>query len=459
MIGDDNKLDKMLKNRLEQYMPEPSPEIWENIRKGVAAQQRPRRLFYYRLIPAAAVLLFALITGVLVRNNLENHTPVVAEKQKNQGGTPAAAGEKEIPEISPLSALAVNAPPYVKAETGQGRPSATAETEKLREPAPEPVQERLLFSMAEMRSLPPFLPVMPVENGPALPEINKSVTFSVQEKPDQPQWSSAPVKKKPREGRNWEIGLHLTPDYSSYSASHTSAYARNMTFPAEQTRAGLGGGISIKYAASGKWRIESGLYYSRAGDVSGNKNPGNASQADNFTISAMADKHNVTAVTVDNGHVAINSTAGVINFSQSVNNAGIFSLSENAINLNTALLSSGTFAQVFDFMEIPLDFRYRILNKTVGIELIGGISTSLVVGNNVYWEQPSGREKVGTTGDISPVNFAGVAGIGTTCALGKNLSLSVEPRASYFLHSINHSGDVSFKPWRIGMFTGVTYRF
>ena len=106
-----------------------------------------------------------------------------------------------------------------------------------------------------------------------------------------------------------------------------------------------------------------------------------------------------------------------------------------------------------------LNLRYRILDDKIGLELIGGISTGLVVGNHVYADNPTGWMKVGTTDDISAINLSGLAGIGATYTIGKNISVSVEPKATYFINSINHSGEVRFRPWRLGLFSGLTYHF
>jgi hypothetical protein len=149
----------------------------------------------------------------------------------------------------------------------------------------------------------------------------------------------------------------------------------------------------------------------------------------------------------------------VIKFSRIPVNNRFFTYSESAINLNTAVAASGEFSQIFEMMEIPFNLRYRILDDKIGIELIGGISTGLVVGNHVYVENPTGRMKVGTTDDISAINLSGLAGIGATYTIGKNISLSVEPRASYYINSINYSGDVRFRPWRVALFSGLTYHF
>ncbi len=90
---------------------------------------------------------------------------------------------------------------------------------------------------------------------------------------------------------------------------------------------------------------------------------------------------------------------------------------------------------------------------------MGGLNAGLVVGNNAYVENNSGRQRIGNTEDISNLNLSGTFGIGINYDLSKHLSLAVEPRFNYYLHSINTNPDVSYKPYRFGLYTGVYYAF
>lgn len=201
------------------------------------------------------------------------------------------------------------------------------------------------------------------------------------------------------------------------------------------------------------------MYYSKTGESSGNAFRFSSMRADFADAPSSSEKYFNTGVTNTMGQLAMNSTAGVIKFSHTPSNAELISMPEASYGLSTAMLSPGEFSQVFDFVEIPLFARYLLVDSKLGVELMGGFSTNILTGNNVYMENNSGREQVGSTEDISTMNFSGSAGVGLIYALGKNLSLSVEPRFSYYLNSINHSGDVSFKPWRVGVFTGLSYDF
>jgi hypothetical protein len=407
-------------------------------------------------------LLIAVVTGMLLNNSRTEVPPRIAgESPETISQSKSSAHESNNKQ---LSATVISPAPatFSKQTTSTGvtvlsQKTGTISTEK----GAEIIFSRDVVSVSEIKRLSGLLRNPFQETAMAVINGRKSVSGIISAEPDQMLIASAINKKdiSHSEKNNWEVGIQISPAYSSFTSSHSADYARNMTSSGHQPHADIGGGISVQYAAKGRWRVESGIYYSRAGDKSGNSWVKTSASADYTSMTGFVDKYYTTAVSVNNGQIAMNSTAGVIKFSKTAENAGLVTLSQSALNLNTAMLASGEFSQVFDLMEIPLSLRYRIIDAKIGVELFSGISTNFVIGNNVFMENASGREYVGITSDISTVNLSGLAGIGIKYRLGKNLFMSVEPRASYFLNSINHSSEVNFRPWRIGVFTGLNYEF
>jgi len=165
-------------------------------------------------------------------------------------------------------------------------------------------------------------------------------------------------------------------------------------------------------------------------------------------------------VRVENNNMAMNSTAGVIQFSETPKGAelsGDFEASKTGIT--NLMVPNGEFSQVFEFMEIPLYVRYRLVDSKFGIELLTGLNAGIVVGNNAYIENQYGLQNIGETMDISTFNISGTVGMGVNYTLGKHFSVAVEPRFNYYLNSINNNESVEFRPYRIGFYTGVTYEF
>ncbi len=317
------------------------------------------------------------------------------------------------------------------------------------------------FSLTVMKSLEGVLEQTREITRPGLAMIRKSTFPALTEEEIRTLTAIARSADHqiPFQKKAWKVGMHLAPSYSSYSVSHTADYARNMTRSGNSSEGGVGGGISVQYKASDHWRIESGMYYARSGDKSENSGSMFAAKGDYFDMASSAPSHFNTAVSLDNGQIAMNSTAGVIAFTKSPQHAQLITLPETAFGLNTAMLSPGEFYQVFDFMEIPVTARYRVFTDWVEMDLVSGISTNLVIGNNVYMGSGPEKENIGYTRDISTFNFSGIVGVGLIYPLGKNIALSVEPRANYYFNSLSQNNEVNFRPWKVGVYTGLTYEF
>jgi opacity protein-like surface antigen len=457
MINGEQRMDELLRNRLEQFSAEPHPRVWQGIQAGIAPAKNSSRVVYLRWLSAAAVLVLALISGILLIDRQSEIIPAVTEQimQPAQPITDSNDNIKmdQIPSVNENIIIAQHTEPQSKIFP------VNVFSESVAPNADEPRQQITLSRLRSIRamldtnlpgSLPIELPQTMTISADRLSEIDKMIVAA--------NLTQAEIEKIKME-TGWKVGVHLSPGVSSQTVSHSAQYARNMTYSEDNPQTNVGGGISVQYKTASRWRVETGMYYSKTGESSGNAFRFSSMRADFADAPRSSEKYFNTGVSNNMGQLAMNSTAGVIKFSHTPSNAELISMPEASYGLSTAMLSPGEFSQVFDFVEIPLFARYLLVDSKLGVELMGGFSTNILTGNNVYMENNSGREQVGSTEDISTMNFSGSAGVGLIYALGKNLSLSVEPRFSYYLNSINHSGDVSFKPWRVGVFTGLSYDF
>lgn len=512
MNRNQDPIDELFRSRLEHYSPEPPPRVWDRLSSHLEEKALKARPVYYqwsRWAAAAAVLLVALVTGLLVSRSPQTpsgtagtdvipiapETPAVTTAPGIRGtenlsvaespagtttvrplanGHPMTASARKIPTtgkinepvpgtLRPQTPGTIPASATLPGHNSQATPLAESLAETaLSHPAHTAAPLRALASLTgwvktsltdTRAALQPLHKVIPVTLRPAVSGEWIAMASPHGENDTRPH-------REPS-GDNWSVGMVLTPAYSSFTADHSADYARNMTHSASHSQASLGAGISVSYKASPRWRIESGMFYSRSGDASENSGPlfAGADYYDFENLAGVTQKYFNTTVTLDRGEMAMNSTAGVITFTKTPSNAGFIALPESYAGVQTALMSPGTFYQVFDFMEIPLTARYRLIDQAIALELISGVSTHLVVGNAVWAGEGSAREQVGKTADISTVNMAGTLGLGILYPLGNHLSLSVEPRASYFLNSMNHSGEVDFRPWKTALYTGLTWNF
>ncbi len=456
MKDGDNRMDELLRNRLEQFSAQPPFRVWQGIRTSIHLGKSPNKTLYIKWLAVAAVLFVAMVTGILLNNNVKEINSDISEF--NQPSREAFSSSEDSPgnenkpiptssDISQVSVTLSDLPVSDKILTELHTDESEIRKSEITFRTIMKITPELNSGSAknQLHSLKRPSEIINADN---LTDADKKII-------------AGNLLQGSKEGNSlgWKVGMHLSPGYSSHSASHSAGYANNMTYAYSEARANLGAGFSVQYKTGSRWSVETGMYYSQTGGSSGNSFRFSSMRADFTDAPHSAEKYFNTGVTNQMGQLSMNSTAGVIKFSHTPTNTELISMPEASFGLSTAMLTPGEFQQVFEFVEIPLFARYRIVDSKIDVEWSGGISTNILAGNNVYMESGSGRERVGYTQDISTLNFSGATGIGVIYAMGKNLSLSVEPRVSYYLNSINHGGKVNFKPWRVGVFTGLSYEF
>ncbi len=119
----------------------------------------------------------------------------------------------------------------------------------------------------------------------------------------------------------------------------------------------------------------------------------------------------------------------------------------------------GSMVQKMGYIEVPLEMSYKLLNKKFGIELIGGVSTLFLNENNISVISEQGYStEVGEASNLNNVNFSTNVGIGFKYRFWKSLEANFEPMFKYQVNTFS-SGSGNFKPYVIGLYSGISYRF
>ncbi len=465
-----NNTDKIFREKLKGFSEEPPAFVWDNIQANLSGQQRRKRMVWYSWSAVAALLVLAFVAGWYFNESTEKQFPRVAETEKVQ-----PEENRQVRELAASDAGHEKVDVQRSSQTGDSDRLPAGVTEK--ETAPQKPEENILGSETieenRMLALANLDFIKPIESDEIkLVTGTEQVTVKTEKSQPAPaeevfSWEQKVIHENSRQfsafqkdNTGWKFGLNVSPGYSSYSASHGSAYASNMTWEADDGNANLSGGISVQYKTGKRISIESGVYYAQNGQKTGSSPQPFGNRAEMDYTFAPADKNYFnTAVTLSENRMAMNSTAGIIEFEGVPKGAEIAANLETSGRYSNSLLTSGELAQVFDFVEIPLYLRYLLIDRKMDVELVGGVNAGLVVGNNAYIDNEFGVQNIGKTRDISPVNISGTVGVGLIYALGKNLSVAVEPRVNYYLNSINQNPEVDFRPYRIGVYTGLYYEF
>ena len=154
---------------------------------------------------------------------------------------------------------------------------------------------------------------------------------------------------------------------------------------------------------------------------------------------------------------------GHVNFNDTIvgNNAY---LSANSVSFTTGpeilfTKEQGSIDQQLGFIEVPIELEYNLVDKKVGVNLIGGFSTLFLSNNEVYAVQNNGdRTLLGEATNINDMSYSANFGVGLSYNFSKQLQFNFEPTFKYQINTFNNtSGD--FQPFFVGVYTGLSFKF
>lgn len=131
-------------------------------------------------------------------------------------------------------------------------------------------------------------------------------------------------------------------------------------------------------------------------------------------------------------------------------------LLEPRVNLNASQF--GSIQQMMSYYEVPLEVSYRLLNKKFGINLIGGVSSFVLDDNKIMVVSDDFSALVGEANNLNRLHFSTNFGIGFRYSFFKSFQANFEPTFKYQLNTFSHSNG-GFKPYFIGLYSGISYRF
>jgi len=118
----------------------------------------------------------------------------------------------------------------------------------------------------------------------------------------------------------------------------------------------------------------------------------------------------------------------------------------------------GDLNQRMSFIEVPVELKYAVVDKKIGINVIGGVSTLLLTENSIILDSPELLTELGEATNVNDVSFSTNIGFGVDYKFSDQLEFNLEPMLKYQLNTF--SGNTgNFNPYSVGVYTGVSFRF
>ena len=487
-----NQLDDMFRSKLDDFEHEPPSYVWSRIQEKQMGDKRRRTFLVWKISGVAAAILLAFLLGWQLHQSQQDLSPRLADEKptqaveipaKTQSSTSGTTNQEGVKSEQESTEKKASASTNIKTETTTKTNTVINQLQAKRKQytnqtsasiSHENIEQRLdenrnSDQLQLLRSLKGEINHLLDDKQLAevgLQKLERSRLSSIEQAVVEENAKLLAGNNETNKSNSWQVGAMLTPGYNINQSSQSMQYASNMAVPGSKENMQLGGGISVEYKTGKRWSIQSGVYYSKLDQLSSNQ-PYRASDAlyaeapgqDNITGSATNEaSYFNTAIRVNQGEMQMNTSAGVIAIDNLPSTAKLSNSFESLSN-NGILLTQTDFEQNFEYIEIPLIFRYQLIDATFGVQLLGGFNASVLIGNDAYAIDQSGKDRIGSTQDMNSVNYSTTVGFGLGYGLTKSLSLRVEPQLKYFLGSLNQNSNVTFKPYTIGVSTGLSYQF
>ncbi|MEN9656033.1 MAG: hypothetical protein RL311_972, partial [Bacteroidota bacterium] len=118
----------------------------------------------------------------------------------------------------------------------------------------------------------------------------------------------------------------------------------------------------------------------------------------------------------------------------------------------------GNLNQRTQYIEVPIEMSYAIVNKKIGVAIKGGMSTLFLTENEVSIKAADGNMQIGKASNLNDVHFSSNVGLGFSYNFMKNFQLNLEPTLKYQINTFNKNAE-DFSPYVIGVNTGISYKF
>lgn len=453
-------IDRYFKRSFENYEAVPDYSVWAKISKALAQKKQKKTIFFVARIAAGMALLTALgitiyYTGIKTGEKSQDtaFTPETQSITSSGQVTP----ETIIPETKTIfSKQSVPVKPAQEKNTiilnseseilAQEITVNTDETDenKVTSETREKSGRSVTLSAIESIGYEPA-PVVTGNAGPVFARTGATAgyEFTAEQNSESSVYNVSDIPVRSR----WKLGGEFAPLYSyrHIKSDYLDQQLLNRMNSAENGLLAYAGGINISFSVNGRIAIQSGIHYSRYGQ-----------QKEHVSVVQYETDGYLTSGT---DYINILNSTGIIVPSSGAQPDNVLSISTSNESTSNDDETNLTAIQYFDFLELPLIFEYKLINRKFDFRISGGMITNLMVGNKVYLKENKSLTLMGKTEDVRQVNYVGMLGIGFEYPLFSSLTFNLEPQFRYYLNSIDKTPQINVHPYAFGIFTGLSYVF
>jgi hypothetical protein len=456
-------MDRLFRENLLHYSQDTPKEVWNRIEQSILMNRKRIVLPLYFKIAASILLIsgLATLTWRYLDKNSNRHQVANSIMPSNE--------QSLLPlELSKNDAV-------IKAQREPAREAKTANTVKLTDynrvassevtaktvPS-ERLDEQILPAIENNPDSDPKAGLISSEQDTIVPEITEPQDLIIAEEKLINtivsndliiQQNLMALGQTDEETKNqhtviWSVGGQAGPQYSYRDVyiNSTSNQINNFN-EYEKGVIAYAGGFQVEMEPSKRFSVQSGIYYSKIGQIKNNVQIEDRRQiADTWFNPGFIQENKSLATNV------VNSTGNI-----TFDNSSIPPVS--APDNNEWVPGIITAEQYFEFIEVPFVCSYKIIDKKMDVSLNSGLWADFLVGNKASATDNQNFSIEGTTEDINKFNYSASVAIGIDYPISRRLIINFQPLFKYYLTPINTNPQTEVYPYSFSLLTGIQYAF
>ena len=457
----DKHIDQVFRNGLKDLQVIPPSEVWSSVSGKIPAAFQIRLT---RIVAAAAMILIIAGAGWLIFINSPESSSVVEQNRKDLKRDKSMASGSESGEIAVVSDY----------DNDEGQLEDFDETERVEEIIENNSLTGISSQSSESRDLllpmaTPLTSILTANSDPVFPLSFQNYLSPLQPLTlsnsgsliDDPEGITIDLAKYQNIKRSsWAISGNISPLYSFRNANTPEGLKdKSYYYNQESGSRGYSGGINAIYNAKKRLSVQTGIQYSRGGLSVNEIIFYEDLRTGNIVTTGILRKDIPYPVETSIGQISSGDYESYL--SNYVKQDGkLFNDNLSAMPEFEKYESfKPNIIQDFEFLEIPLLVRYKIIDRRFGMNVLSGVGASFLIDNEVFIYHNGQKIPLGHTDKVKTTNFTGTFGIGFEYSVTPKLSLNIEPTLKYFLNSFNVEGDISTHPYFMGVYSGLSLYF
>jgi hypothetical protein len=438
MFDKEPNIDIVFRNGLKNMEVLPPADVWGNI------PPMPVRNQGYRVAMGIAAGIAVLVALTLLASSY-------FRINNGSGGIPELAMAADDQQLGNITAAEVSTPVNIEGKTASRSmiesPAVARENETVfAGPADIPAASTLISDFRRQQANVKENNPLPLSSD----EITVIVSPAMKGRNDFPAPAIGSEKTASTVSR-FEIGASVSPSMGFSSAGNNTRLAELIN--SEQTRPTYSTGLTFGYKISSRLTIQSGIGLSSVGQT--------ITGVDVFA--GLSDFYTVKGAYL----YSVETASGTI----LAGNTDLY-LTDNANRVNTTIANnmadpskynltqvSNNIHQVFRYLELPVILRYKIIDQKVDLNFSGGMSYGYLLDNFAYANDGGNVIPVGRTQGVNIHSISSQLGLGMEYNISTNISFNLEPVFKYYVTPVSNISGTLYKPYSIGFFSGLFFKF